>query len=515
MKSWVWLGYLLIGTVVTGVALGRGEPWGEWVACGVQISAGLGIVVGIRLFRPARAVFWWMLAGSTLGFAGATVANEVIHAEALGIVLLYAAFGLSTAALVQRVRECTPAGQSRPNVIDGLVVMVGILAGTWSLITGPVVGARWGQEGQITMIFAFALLDLIRIAAAIVLLLVGGARSPAHRLVVASTVIQFLGDVALAADTANDMNLPAAWRHGLWVIGSLLTTAAALHPGMARTELSDATKTVSRTRLGVFIVLAVLNPVLTGGTAVLGVGRPAPGGDGPAPGGMGGGMGGAPPDMTVSSTFNIFVVPTILSVAVSVLLVLRMGMLGTVAQNRAAELDALRSQLEHRATHDPLTGLGNRAALTEDLTRAMTRRHGERGWLMLVDLDGFKLVNDTLGHPVGDELLVALSDDFRAALPGGTVSRLGGDEFAVLLPDDGAPAAEYRAQVLLRVAALEHVLAGHPVKVSASVGLLHLDVVDSVSAALREADVALYAAKAAGRDRYRVFEPAIGEVATR
>ena len=90
----------------------------------------------------------------------------------------------------------------------------------------------------------------------------------------------------------------------------------------------------------------------------------------------------------------------------------------------------LREQLTQRALHDPLTGLGNRALLAERLAAGT----GGQFALLMLDLDGFKDINDTLGHPAGDDLLVEVATRLRAVAPDGAVVRLGGDEFAILVP---------------------------------------------------------------------------------
>jgi diguanylate cyclase (GGDEF)-like protein len=299
---------------------------------------------------------------------------------------------------------------------------------------------------------------------------------------VAGTFVSFTADTLYAASDRP----PTVWHILGWVLGHLAVGAAALHPSMARAERGGDQQAVSRARLGLFATLTALHPLMYGLSAGQGQERP--------PGGI--------------------ALPMLFGVGVSVLLVLRMGMLGNLAERRARALDAalreqeaLRAELEHRATHDPLTGLGNRAAVTEALGVAVGRPAGERGWLVLLDLDGFKEVNDTLGHPVGDELLVALGREFRRTAPDGLVARLGGDEFAVILPDAGRAAALDVADALLHAAGLDHLLGGNRVRVSASIGVLGLDDVHSCAEALREADVALYAAKAAGRSCYRVHAP--------
>lgn len=156
--------------------------------------------------------------------------------------------------------------------------------------------------------------------------------------------------------------------------------------------------------------------------------------------------------------------------------------------------------LRHRAHHDALTGLPNRVLLYDRLDHAIVgaNRRGSRCALLLVDLDGFKEVNDTLGHPVGDALLQAVAGRLRGVLgPDATVARLGGDEFAMVLPDVDSPAdAETAARRVLAALDDPPVVAGMPIPVGASVGIaLAPDHGADASALLQRADAAMYRAK--------------------
>lgn len=218
-------------------------------------------------------------------------------------------------------------------------------------------------------------------------------------------------------------------------------------------------------------------------------------------------------------------------IVVALLLVIRVAAVAQVSNRRAAELarqtqalalavqeqEALRQQLTYRALHDPLTGLANRVMLAERLEWALTRRAGTgRHALVLFDLDGFKDVNDTLGHQVGDELLILIGHRVLALMPeDGLLARLGGDEFAVLLEDvPDAEATEVWVQHLLRALRRPFTVDGRTHYQTASVGIAMLDAGEgqvTPSSALRYADLALYAAKRAGRDQALRFEPAMVE----
>lgn len=185
------------------------------------------------------------------------------------------------------------------------------------------------------------------------------------------------------------------------------------------------------------------------------------------------------------------------------------GVVATIHDIR--ERKALEQQLTRQAFHDALTGLPNRLLFQDRLRQALVRarRRGSRVGLLFLDLDNFKLINDSLGHQVGDDLLVQaavrLKDCVRAE---DTVARLGGDEFVVVLENlsseaDAMPVAEAIATRFSRA----FLLGGRELTVTASVGIavgrVGLDDADNL---LRDADVAMYRAKSDGRARYVLFD---------
>ncbi|MEU2347122.1 EAL domain-containing protein [Modestobacter sp. NPDC049651] len=178
---------------------------------------------------------------------------------------------------------------------------------------------------------------------------------------------------------------------------------------------------------------------------------------------------------------------------------------------------ALRSSEAHRdlevqARTDALTGLPNRPALSAALGDAVRRASG-RSWLLFLDLDDFKVVNDRLGHPAGDELLQHVAGRMLAALRDGDVcARLGGDEFAVLLHDAGETEARGIGQRLLELLSAPVTLAGRLTQVGTSVGLARLGPGLTATEVVHRADVAMYAAKAAGKNRLQVFSAGLLDV---
>jgi diguanylate cyclase (GGDEF)-like protein/PAS domain S-box-containing protein len=166
-------------------------------------------------------------------------------------------------------------------------------------------------------------------------------------------------------------------------------------------------------------------------------------------------------------------------------------------------------ELQVLATHDRLTGLANRAELLDELSRAISsgRRSGRPMALLMMDLDRFKDVNDTLGHAAGDDLLVAAALRIEQVVrTGDVVARLGGDEFVIVMRDLGDPIeAVNAADRLVTAFRAPFLLAGAELYATASVGLTTTTGTTDSGDLLREADTAMYAAKDAGRDQVAVF----------
>ncbi|HEX6368471.1 MAG TPA: EAL domain-containing protein [Longimicrobium sp.] len=178
---------------------------------------------------------------------------------------------------------------------------------------------------------------------------------------------------------------------------------------------------------------------------------------------------------------------------------------------------AMEERLRHEALHDPLTGLPNRRMLMERLSAALDRgrRRGGGPALLFMDLDRFKVVNDSLGHPVGDQLLTAVAERLRrCAADADTVARFGGDEFAVLLETGSAAAALRTAEGIQRALAAPVGLDGYEVVTSASIGIAVATAqTDGPEALLRSADAAMYRAKARGPGGCEVYDRAMHALA--
>ncbi len=172
----------------------------------------------------------------------------------------------------------------------------------------------------------------------------------------------------------------------------------------------------------------------------------------------------------------------------------------------------IEEQLVHGALFDDLTGLPNRVLLLDRLRQALSRMERNESWrfaLLFLDLDRFKVVNDSLGHNAGDELLKALGTRLKACVRGSdTVARLGGDEFCVLIEDvDGAEHVTASALRIQNALSEPFTIGGHDIFTSASIGIaLSAPRYREPQELLRDADIAMYRAKSSGKARHAVFD---------
>ncbi|MFP5256332.1 MAG: EAL domain-containing protein [Acidimicrobiia bacterium] len=189
----------------------------------------------------------------------------------------------------------------------------------------------------------------------------------------------------------------------------------------------------------------------------------------------------------------------------------------SIARDETARLQAQRA-LHHQALHDALTGLPNRSLLQDRLNLALarTRRGPEVVAVMFLDIDQFKVVNDGLGHLVGDQLLVEVGRRLiRALRPDDTIARFGGDEFIIVCEVEGEARARALAERVQDAFGAAFTVQGHELILRASIGLVLSEPDAEADQLIQEADAALYRAKEQGRDRIVLFDPSLRDRATR
>jgi two-component system, cell cycle response regulator len=437
----------------------------------ITCAGPLMIVTGILLHRPARPGGWIALATGQVCYAAADViysfdlwATGGLTEPTPADVLYLSSTLLAGAAVLTFIRRRTP-GWDLATGLDALVVAISAGILSWEFFVEPVAGdSDLPLSAKLTEA-AYPILDLMLLILAIRLVLRSGGRSPALRLLLGYLVLMFLADTAYAIlGLLGEQNDTEPFTGATWVVALGLLGACALHPAMrdfdspSRIAAPDATPA----RLTMLTCAVLMVPGLQ----------------------LGEHLAGRDVDVPLTS----------IACAVMFLLVLA-RMAGLVAaQRRAADTDAL-------------TGVRNRRYFEEALATECRRaaRTGYNVGLIMIDIDHFKRVNDTYGHPGGDrvlrEIAQRLSSGTRA---GATLARYGGEEFIAVIPHISAadlpPLAERTRKLVadLPVAVTDQTL----ITVTASIGAATAPgPLAEPAELLRAADQALYAAKSAGRNR--------------
>jgi diguanylate cyclase (GGDEF)-like protein len=217
-----------------------------------------------------------------------------------------------------------------------------------------------------------------------------------------------------------------------------------------------------------------------------------------------------------AAAFTLLAVPTWIlaqdpfTPALAIRLCLALGvwvLIGEVLAARTAGGRANTKRLIASANNDLLTGLASRVLLSDRIASLLCQPEGPGGSLLLIDLDGFKTINDTFGHAAGDELLITIAQRLRASIrPEDLAARVGGDEFGVLLENgDLAMAAEVATRLLAALGEPTTLSRGR-VAVTASIGIVGIGAATTAQEVLHDADIAMYEAKSSGRNRTAVFE---------
>ena len=470
----------------------------------IAVTLGVGaFVVGLLLRRPNPFAGWWAVAASALcllaaaygaaivyGLGGGEQLTNLVPAGLAALSLPLLALGL---ALLGRQRAETAA-----DILDAAMLAVGGFLLLWAFLIVPELNAG-ALRFAAAVIYPIGV--LLVVTSAFKLVLSGGLRDPAIRVLLLSVGVLVIISVGVLIPGLKTGALPITRPIELgWVIYGILLGGVGLHRDLATRRLAERGDpgALSPGRMVLFIALALIAPIALASELIQAresLGRSSAG-------------------ITASLVGAALLL---------LLLVMRMALIAREAQKRADEVaqrsaalasameeqESLQRELSYRALHDPLTGLANRAVLGERLQTVLPAGTGPHA-LLLLDLDGFKDINDTLGHPVGDQLLVELAQRLTAGLPANAlVARLGGDEFAILLEGADEAAARRQAEFVLDAVRRPFVIGGRELLLSTSIGLLLTGTATrqlTPSAALRDADLALYAAKGAGKNRVIVFE---------
>jgi len=493
VHGWWW--WIIAATLLIGALAPTFGMAGELAVYGVTAGgATAAVLTGLRAHRPARPLAWSLLAvaaalGTVAPFAwsiapAATVLPSVSLYDA-GFLISYPFLAAGLALLPER------SGTSRwAGITETAIVLCTATVLAWVLLYDPYVTDRNLPLDAPTVV-AYPFLDALVCGLAIRLIVVQTRLSVPHLIVLAGTLLMAVSDVRYFFQSTSGETIKGAMTLsvGCWIGAYALFGAAALHPGTPRRDQAgDETMSTWRI-LTLHIVLVLIGPLAT----VYALRRGSE---------------------SHVLRFDHLGVPLVLTLLVAVLLVVRMALAARLAERQAATLRrslteqaTLQESMRRMALHDTLTGLPNRRLLEERLAGAVAAGR-RQGALLLLDLDGFKDVNERLGHTLGDELLVAVAELLRSLLgTGETLARPGGDEFTMLLPVADADEVRNRAEAVLT--ALRHPIevSGHTLHLTGSIGIRLLAPAAGADELLSDADLALYAAKAGGRDRCEVFDP--------
>jgi len=358
---------------------------------------------------------------------------------------------------------------TRETLIDACVVTAGIFGVVYLSVVAPLFEPGWSLATFVAV--AYPMGSVLLLVAASQLWLGIGGQATSVRLLAAGLLAWLAADAVYAHQVLHDTYVSGGLVDLGWLLAYVLIPAGVLHPSMrtvAERRHRSAMVTPHR-----FLLLAAASASIPSATAI----------------------------------FDLEPVPPLMALTV----------LGIVLS--AVRLTRPVRALRHHAMRDPLTGLPNRGELTERLADALvTLPPGASIGLLFCDLDHFKVVNDSLGHPAGDELLCEVADRFRRCLRAeDTVARLGGDEFVVLVGacDDAAEVAGRMAERILAEVGRPVLLAsGHQVTPSLSIGIRSTtDRAADPAVLISDADAAMYEAKSNGRAGAAAFDPAMRQAA--
>jgi diguanylate cyclase (GGDEF)-like protein len=490
-ETHAWMGFLAIGVaLVAAYSLLDGTLVRDGVYAAIGIVSVVAVRRGTGMHRPALRRPWDLsvlgLSLWVVGDALYTVHEDVLGRTSypsIGDAFYLAGYPALCIALLSLARSRRSA-RDQAGILDGWTVAIGLsLVAVVVLVRPSFTGGALLPD---LVSVAYPLGDIMLVTGLVRVVMAAGARSTAIRLLTGAVVMLLLSDALSTLYGLHAVAVPG-WLDLLWLLSYVCWGAAALHPSMASiaAPVDEVDPAFSRRRMVAAGLATMVAPI------VLAVEQ--------------------------SLHLRLDVWPVVAGAIVMFgLVVSRMSVAIEQIAVVSRQSGLLQQQLEHEATHDALTQLPNRAhglALTEQALEH-ARTTGATVALLFCDLDGFKQVNDTMGHRTGDEVLQQVALRLRSAVhPAGMVMRLGGDEFVAVLRDvAGGTEAVALAQQLVEVVS-------EPLKVTDGTAVVGTSIGVAVAVRgaaqaddlLNEADVAAYRAKAAGKGRAELYDDTMRE----
>jgi diguanylate cyclase (GGDEF)-like protein len=488
MGRYVWRGFLAAVVIAAaGVMFAPARMDLSWVAPAFGLVCVGALAAGVRIHRLDRSLAWhvgrpeaWTLLG--LGLSGLVIADASRAAwsgpagpgyPSVADFVMLPGYGAMIAGLILLIRVRAPG-----KALDcALVAAIGTVAVTFAFW---ILGFSVVDMPATTRVFALGWisLDLFVVLLTSRLMLLSDEHPPAYSYLLLSLGALLTIHLVVAINAVGGVHFAYAGLEGPFIVVYGLWALAALHPSMATLfdPVMRKPSSLSRAHLGVLAGVQLLGPILIAVQRVRGKN----------------------PDVTT------------VIVGTAVLSALVVGHLVRMVRER--------SEMEHAAEHDGLTGLPRRELFNDRVTIAVSAAHQRQGLMavMFIDLDRFKKVNDSLGHEVGNQLLQLVAKRLRRCVrDGDTVGRMGGDEFTVLLPEIKEEGDARRIAEKIREEFVEPFAIGdRRLFVTASVGvaLYPKDGLDSLTL-LKNADAAMYRAKDRGRDQYQLYTPDLNAAA--
>jgi len=470
MSGRAWRLYLAGGVVavVLYFLLPLQGLWSSFAYDLIGLSSVTAILIGVRRHRPARPLIWWCFAGGQLLFVVGdllyAVIDQVLHQNpfpSAADVFYVGGYPVLAVGLLVLIRGRI-SGRDRAGLIDAAIIATGLGLLSWTFLMKPIAEDPSLSLSERLVSLAYPLADVLLLAMAARLATSPGARTAAYRLLGLTLVVLLGADIGYAV-----LNMVISYEGGLvdagWLLSYVTWGTAALHPSMrSLSEVApDRAERFSHRRQALLATTSLMAP------AVL----------------VQQGLRDQPVDVGAIGLG---------SAVLFLLVVLRMAGLVAQVQDQATQLAAL-------AHNDALTGIPNRRAWELELPREMARvrRQGGQLCVALLDLDHFKRFNDQHGHQGGDRLLKEATAAWRTRIRSSDLlARYGGEEFIMLLRD--CPPSE-------AVQVLDDLRAVTPLGQTFSAGVAEWDIEESPERLVGRADVGLYEAKRAGRDRVIVM----------
>ena len=476
-----WISAGVFSTVITAHALGvLGSTTYPIVIIGGIVCA----CIGLRLHRPSVRWPWWAMVVTGLLWTVAGIAREVTGATGdlttnrslvpdLFALPGYVLFGAALYGLL-RARRATNEYGAR---LDGIMLGAGALLCVYELLISPTLQLEEAWVMARIAIAIYPAISMCLLVLAARLAFSSGQRPPAFSLLLGGTACLLIGDVVFALGDAGRIVVDERLLEVPYLLVPASIGLAVLHPSIrfiAR-PASRSVNTMSRGRL-VAVAAALLAPIVV---------------------------------IALHDMSSARSVTTVLCMVLALSAIMRLA--GAMKEQAAVGF-----RLTHQANHDDLTGLPNRVLVVKHIDAMLdeSRVTGQPVALMFLDLDQFKLVNDSMGHAVGDELLILAADRIGTCVRDqDIVGRISGDEFLIVAAGLGATAAAGLADRVRRVLGTAFTLDAGEVFISVSIGIAIAFGSDIIGAAtlIQEADTAMYRSKDAGRNVVTVFDTSMLE----